>query len=400
MARTPRRAGGLASEPRPSGPAGASARPAAGSGLAHALAAGAVVLATLCAAPPAAAADVGWFATFTPEAVEPLFDGAEVSVAVCTVGPDDADARDARAALEAALRIGARTRLIAPGRALSARADEADDEIAARCARPPVTVVAILRMAATDVSEVVDETDPDASALTFHHARRGVMAAAVVRRGAEVRLEGFTPALDPTVVANAGDPVATLNAREAYRRSFVWLEDPRAAREEARRPVAFRGTQREPLEGGDFYEAIGRHDLARSYRQARAMQIGVGALGLVAAAAGVYLMFEDDPDLPIRDAGPSLAVCGVALALAPLDTDGAHPVSVTAARGLADDYNTNLMAQLGLSQRRVTEAGDAEDEAPGATPDDPRLQAADRPDPEPDVRVRLGIGGVGVMGRF
>ncbi len=139
---------------------------------------------------------------------------------------------------------------------------------------------------------------------------------------------------------------------------------------------AYRGKYKEPLDGADFYKAVGRPDLASDYRTASTLKwIGYG-LGLAAeAGSGLLLVsgkdcWEQYPD-DIYGESPGYKECekdqttkfffglgamgaGLFLGLAAAFYDP-NPVSQSEARRLAAKHNKKLRDKLGLSEDQVAE---------------------------------------------
>ena len=130
-----------------------------------------------------------------------------------------------------------------------------------------------------------------------------------------------------------------------------------AGRDFAKTPVCY-----PPLEGAEFYEYVGHPDLASSYRTRSGVRLGFYVGGLLALLGGAgYLLaglgdpVDTDPDAPspIEDrlwVSVGLMAGGGLLMAVPAFINP-HPVSPVEARKLADEFNTGLKKELGLSAR-------------------------------------------------
>lgn len=118
----------------------------------------------------------------------------------------------------------------------------------------------------------------------------------------------------------------------------------------------FRGVQRTPLPGPDFYEAIDRPDLARVYRRRATTRTVLLTLGGSTAVAGGLVLFAPllDPDLQPGELETSLVVGllltagGSVITLVGRNTRP-HPVNGQQARELARSHNHRLRIDLGLA---------------------------------------------------
>jgi hypothetical protein len=137
--------------------------------------------------------------------------------------------------------------------------------------------------------------------------------------------------------------------------------------------TAYEGKPGNPLEGVDFYEKVGRKDLAEAYKSKTTTKMELEAIGSAAMVLGlVYavISFDStesckvstptmhygdcwDQQLPHDKVPQGFVGVGVALAGAGLLTWGLllnpHPSDALQARQLVDDYNDRLRNELGLS---------------------------------------------------
>lgn len=133
----------------------------------------------------------------------------------------------------------------------------------------------------------------------------------------------------------------------------------------ARNWTAHRGDVREPLDGPDFYAAIGRDDLADQYKTRRHIKIGALVGSIVALGATGYFMYEwgeadrvctlspDECDNVDADAALTGVLVSGGLSLVGLGVwayyhTRPHPISESEAKRLGAEHNRALRARLGL----------------------------------------------------
>jgi hypothetical protein len=173
-------------------------------------------------------------------------------------------------------------------------------------------------------------------------------------------------------------------AQEIHDRFFIGFEastgpsENGAASKKWTQP--WQGKSKKPLNGADFYRALGRRDLAAKYDSAQENKVAVTVVGALVLAAGAWLALsglEGDPSSnPSRSSDGSngnrgllgilVMAMGVSAVTVPW-TMSSQPVDAIEARRLADEHNEKLKAKLGLSK---------EDEAPSSLSDSgasPRL---------------------------
>jgi hypothetical protein len=125
----------------------------------------------------------------------------------------------------------------------------------------------------------------------------------------------------------------------------------------------YEGRLRRPLKGPEFYDKIGRQDLAEAYQHRRNVKIGLGVTGALVAVSGLGVMiggFVNQPcdplfkascvtmpNLGMVGAGAGIFLGGMLLAIIPQFVSS-HPISTMEMRGLADAYNHDLRKRLGL----------------------------------------------------
>lgn len=200
--------------------------------------------------------------------------------------------------------------------------------------------------------------------------------------------------------------VLTADALAEYRSQFIFLNEEEWLTLTAQRVGdhirgsvtrnrvihAKRGEQRESLDGADFYDAVGRPDLADSYRTRRNLYIGGGIAAGALLAYGIYEVvtslsirsdtfdnddcqlggdfaacverdriadqkLEDEADVHLRRAliggGIGLGVGLIAGAI----YKRRHPVSDDERRFLVIKYNRSLRARLGIPEPQILDVG-------------------------------------------
>jgi hypothetical protein len=136
--------------------------------------------------------------------------------------------------------------------------------------------------------------------------------------------------------------------------------------------VPYQGQYKRPLIGVEFYQVVGREDLAAEYRSRSSrrnvlMGIGIGVI----VGGGLYVLSAPRPDVNssfeefsrqarARDdavaTGMAIGLGGLGLVTIGALTDP-NPVDAVEARRLADEYNRRLKAGLGISGRAPLEPG-------------------------------------------
>lgn len=169
---------------------------------------------------------------------------------------------------------------------------------------------------------------------------------------------------DAPDVADVAD-VADAEARQRYAAEYVWFEDSYFGSWrpiwDVRGTLAYKGRHKERLDGGSFYRAVGREDLAGRYKRRSGARVAlvVGGLGVAVGGTAYALFGPEDCRL-----GAGFAACldrnssrfntGIVISLVGggLATAGflinPHPISAHEARALADAHNAGLREDLGL----------------------------------------------------
>jgi len=161
-------------------------------------------------------------------------------------------------------------------------------------------------------------------------------------------------------------------AARSYRKQYIWFDENELATARSHRglprPPACQGIERVPLDGAEFYRAIGRDDLAEQYRFNLAVRwtligigLGVNAAGLAAVAAGPALFAPPHrqtlgscagcigPLLLSVFGGSATAALGMGLWAWGALSDP-HPADLPTTRELVDEYNKRLLGELSLDE--------------------------------------------------
>jgi hypothetical protein len=196
---------------------------------------------------------------------------------------------------------------------------------------------------------------------------------------------GAGPQEKPVVPQVPTSPEEQFELRRVGFDDFAAVDFHRGGVWEWSRP--YRGKYKEPLAAAEFYEYVGRPDLAASYEQRASKRRSLFAVGLTAGAVGLALggygiykasspksafdfgvsgctditcsqaaqaradqanASERSGSVPYLVGGFGLAAVGVALFGWAVAIDP-NPVDAPGARRLADEYNKRLRAELGLA---------------------------------------------------
>lgn len=318
---------------------------------------------------PALAA--GWEETFAPERVGSyVAEGA--AVVVVAAGGVGASQRQALRAFINGLRDSGRPRLVMDQKGLGKVDALGDEEIVQRCAELPVDAIAIMRLFPGARS-----ASPTA-VVTFYDRAGQVQGALSAQRGLELEAKAERPSDDASkgVRAEAAEAVAGIaktqskskqQAVERFEKEVIWFEDMVAVNQQGQAVSSwsnvYRGKYKQPLSSEEFYEAVGRPDLAEEYRENAAMRSIVmvpgAVLGVVGLTAATFcwlpILVEDQIGeqnvmpaiLGLGIGGGAATLVGLGMGMVggwmPLD-----PVTPAEARELADTHNKGLATELGL----------------------------------------------------
>jgi hypothetical protein len=364
-----------------------------------------------------------WGVTFTPEALATHVNGSDLKVLVAPAGDELKEAKAAARALTTALRECGKTALVI-GTAGLGRLHHLDDEsIVAKSVARPVDQVFIIRLfpsgAGKPPSAVVSMYDKSGANVGAFTAVGGVALApkttAPVSTSAAtasapdpeqaseaaVKSEATGSAGDEEpdspepggvgrgisadvaeVVSKVTEGLDNTSAKEEYETRAIWFQDMAAISVNTGAVVQtwslpLKGKYREPLDGVEFYEYLGRADLAAQYRRRNIGRWGLMIGGTAVALAGSYWGIEgmnnetDECDyyssydnscvIYKQDStqmytGFAAAGVGYAAALVGYFLINPHPIKAPEARRLADEFNKAVREELGLSEEEVARA--------------------------------------------
>ncbi|HEY3447462.1 MAG TPA: hypothetical protein VGK67_13990 [Myxococcales bacterium] len=314
------------------------------------------------------AADPDWAASFDGPALSSyLGEGAgQHGILVAGAGAPVSGVVEASQALQAALRASDRVRLVMDASSLGDLAAAADLEIVKRSSALPVDLVLILRVFPGPPGK------PPMAVGTFYDKQSAAQGAFSVEQG-----KPLAPRSGPAAVAGVpqvaidaveharGKPDVGDSKRQAYEHSrLTFAESPESRGSKWTLPG--RGSYGQTrLGGAEFYELVGRRDLAAGYRARRGAKVATTVLGITGIVSGAITMgvvgfdslFDTEYSPPTRAkteqrttaliAGGVTLGAGVLLVVA-----GAlipeHSIDGTEARGLVDKYNQKLRKDYGL----------------------------------------------------
>lgn len=214
-------------------------------------------------------------------------------------------------------------------------------------------------------------SDPDTDAVNSNKKRcpEGVVMNAKPLIGIAVFLclfIGFTasaPAADEPVDDGPildERPADEDEAIDLFTRNFVWSADV-VAMEGGRTPEMahfYQGRHKKALSPVEFYEVVGRDDLAAQYRKTRRLSIiaGVGTSALM-LGTGVGLMVAGDPvdSLGVWAVGLGLTISSGGMGFVVGSLFEPHPLEPYERHEIAEDYNLRLLDELGLDEEELPE---------------------------------------------
>jgi hypothetical protein len=302
-----------------------------------------------------------WAASFEPTIVETYLDGD--APAVLVVGGDKLDSKVAAQALETSLRSLKRLRLVMDSAALGDPTDLSDEQLAAKAKSLPIDTIAIVRVFLSPEAPVVVVTfvNQNGQALSAFSTVRGKSPAAreggAGRGVSERALDAVTKEQrEKRGVRPPGEPLSE------YDKKHIEWPDRVKNQSYAVWSTAYQGESRTRLEGESFYLAIGRKDLADSYRSRNGVKVALLTGGIVTLGLGslvaltsmafrpmcrVYAGVPNAPGACVESSTnlliPGLITAGVGLVVAIVSTAvQPHPISVTEAHRLTETYNASL----------------------------------------------------------
>jgi hypothetical protein len=300
---------------------------------------------------------------------------AEAGTIVVGAGAASSDLADVEAALAAALRAGGKAKLVMDDAALGDVSALDDAAIVAKAKSLPAPRIAVARVFpgadGAAPTAVVTFYDRDGNAAGAFSVERGAALAANAAPAAEGPGQGASAAA-VQAVAQVGKAVSTAaaEAQEKYDREFVWFENWAAVSANSgvvmsTWSVPYQGKYKKNIDGPEFYEVVGRHDLAEEYRSSdhwkTGWMIGGGVLTLGGAALMVTSLMTmggcDIDDTACEDSSMnqliagSAAMVGGGIGFLVSAAINPHPVDLAEARRLADEHNQKLKKDLGLAAR-------------------------------------------------
>src|SRR5512140_402845 len=233
-----------------------------------------------------------WGATFPPKEMATYLEAQDAKVLVAAAGEPAESVRAAATAVENALRGSGRTSLVMNDAALGSLQSASDVDVVTRAKAFPVQLVAVVRVfpGAADAPEtaVVTFYDKEGKVLSALTATAGTPIAA--RSGASSGEAVSSEALKSVDTVRGSGPAT--DAEKEYDRKYVVIEDAAVvtrAGQVARLGLAYQGKSRLPIDGADFYRAIGRKDLAEQYQSRNTLRLGLGLGGMALGIAGIAL---------------------------------------------------------------------------------------------------------------
>lgn len=326
-----------------------------------------------------------WQIAFPEGAVQSYLLRSDAKVMVISV---DADAP--MAAFKKALD---KTTIVLDSKALGDVSELSDADIVAKASNQPVDQLVIIRVAGGDENPIAVVTLYDKKGESLGGFTASASSPAP-REGGGVSQSEVQSARDESERAPIDE-----EARDEFLDNFVafrdWVGINQYGAVVSSWSEAFQGRDRRPLEGADFYEAVGRPDLAEEYRSNNTVKTVLGWTGglmflggLTYMLVGPLVAIGDDAEFDTTPliVGGAIAGGGIVVAIVNGTID-LHPVEPHEARGLARSHNEELAEELGIDIESL----------------DPLSR---RPEPQPDLELTLKVGAakdgvtLGVGGRF
>jgi hypothetical protein len=334
-----------------------------------------------------AGAEAEWQKSFPADKLLTYLPDDQEGVIVVAAG-DHAQAEPAADTIERALRSTNAHNPVMNDDVLADNAKVDDETIIEKTKHLPVLYVTVVRVFG-------DEGQPAMAVVTFYDKDTGESVSAFsTERGQPMpATEQPSSSADSGVSQEAADAVSETTetsektvegAKQEYLENFVWFQDIVGVNESGgvvgQWTTAYRGKFKEPLEGADFYEEVGRPDLADEYRTNSTLRWTGLIVGYTAAIGGTLLLFAGEDTVwcsdrytddiygesagykkceayndRIEDENERLMFTGLGISVGGLLVAGIatfynpHPVDAPEARRLANTHNKNLRKDLGLS---------------------------------------------------
>ncbi|QDG51738.1 hypothetical protein FIV42_13565 [Persicimonas caeni] len=262
-----------------------------------------------------------WTKSFPGDAAASYFPTSSKVRTVVVAAGEHAEVDMATDVLEEALRNTGKFKLVMNDDMLADNSKLDDEQIFAKAKHLPVRYMAIVRVfdagagqPPTAVVTIYDKVSSEAVAAMS--ATRGVPVEAsaevasspgsgVSKKAAEAVAETTEEQVEQ---AEADDPSLSdrelARAKQEYLENYIWFEDVTAVNQYGsvvgQWSNVYRGKYKKPLAVDEFYEEIGRSDLADDYNKKRALKYGLFGVGVAVAIGGAaYGMTAKDPWLDI-----------------------------------------------------------------------------------------------------
>jgi len=332
--------------------------------------------------PAVASADPSseWATTFQPAAAASHVPAGELQIIVVAAGAASPELRAVTDAFTEALRRSGRSGTVLDDSSLSEVGTIDDAKVLSRVRALPVTHVAIVRLLpgnpAKALVTVYEKNDRDP--VDSFIATSGVAISPGTPRDEGEPGNGVSSEAVEGVDELQEDSESEVeDAKERYEAAYVgydgfdititggsgWASAKVSTR-------FYLGASKQPLQGADFYKAVGRDDLAESYEQRSTTRVAliVGGIGLSVASLYPFSQMEtggcgfgssgdsacqerqDSHNDDMLTAGTVLLAVGSLGATIGFMMDP-HPVSDSEQRGLADTHNEELKDGLHLDTR-------------------------------------------------
>jgi hypothetical protein len=324
----------------------------------------------LLGAAPAWSSPARWQKSFPPRALASYHDAGLTGVIVVRAGERSASLDAAASALRQGYLRSNTFGLVMDDGTLGPVEGLGDHDIVSKAGHLPISHIAVIRVFAgaknAPATAVVTVYDKAGSVeATFSVKANESLPARAAAKPDPTDAEPEPITIEKTPAPGAAEAVTFgEDARTAYEREFIWFQDVYLTYNYAvtRYSLAFQGRHRTPLQGSQFYRAVGRDDLATRYTIRRRIRL-IGILGGTAVTLGgfayAYLGREDcdafggdfnacldrNQDRFTRGLVIGLVGAGVSAITVFINP---HPVSPGKARALVDEHNTALREKLGL----------------------------------------------------
>ncbi|HSP78764.1 MAG TPA: hypothetical protein VLQ93_09560 [Myxococcaceae bacterium] len=331
-----------------------------------------------------------WSISFHSEAVAGHLDDTPARYMLVPAGAETAELTQAEQVLANALRASGRASLVMNAQALGSVSQLDDASIARRAAVFPVDRVVVLRLF-PDASGALTQAVVSLYAMkgeslgSFSAVAGTALPTRKEQEGKQLESTEASPVAPhppapPTPDSPALPATPDADPRELYALRHIGFDELVAVQAGtqavvSQRTVPYEGKYKKPLSGDSFYRKVGREDLVQAYGQKMNTKLLLGVVGGGAAAGGL-LMATTSPIPKVEDCdffspdfdacrqrndqrhderfattltGLGISTAGIGLLTVALLLDP-HPVTASEARELADKYNKQLAAELGLSE--------------------------------------------------